>query len=114
MHDAHAGRCLPAQLASMCPSGCCRHFRASAFARVQVMLQYHIRVMIPCYKEDLDIVQRTVLAALGADLPAGCERTVYLCDDGKDPGKRQWAQARSCACLMSHYILPIGHAQALA
>ena len=61
----------------------------------QVRLQYHIRVMIPCYKEELDIVQRTVLAALDADLPAGCERTVYLCDDGKDPEKRRWAQVGS-------------------
>ena len=28
-------------------------------------------------------MQRTVLAALDADLPASCARTVYLCDDGK-------------------------------
>ena len=46
-------------------------------------LPYHVRVLVPCYKEDLEIVQRTVLAALDAELPAGCARTVYLCDDGK-------------------------------
>ena len=46
-------------------------------------LPYHIRVLVPCYREELEIVQRTVLAALDADLPAGCARTVYLCDDGK-------------------------------
>ena len=53
-------------------------------------LNYHVRVLIPCYKEDLDIVQKTVAAALDATLPAGCARTVYLCDDGKDPEKRAW------------------------
>lgn len=57
---------------------------------LQVKLHYHIRVLIPCYKEDLEIVQRTVLAAREADLPAGCARTIYLCDDGKDPDKRAW------------------------
>jgi cellulose synthase/poly-beta-1,6-N-acetylglucosamine synthase-like glycosyltransferase len=46
--------------------------------------------MIPCYKEDLEIVQKTVLAAWDATLPRGCHRTIYLCDDGKDPLKRDW------------------------
>lgn len=53
-------------------------------------LNYHVRVMVPCYKEDLEIVQRTITAARTADLPAGCDRTIYLCDDGKDPEKRAW------------------------
>ncbi|KAK9846433.1 hypothetical protein WJX81_003716 [Elliptochloris bilobata] len=56
----------------------------------KVTLPYHVRVLVPCYREELEIVQRTVLAALDADLPAGCARTVYLCDDGKDPEKRKW------------------------
>ena len=51
---------------------------------------YHVRVLVPCYKEPLDILQRTVTAALHAHLPQGCRRTVYLCDDGKDPGKKAW------------------------
>ena len=32
---------------------------------------YHVRVLVPVYKEELDIVQRTVLAAREAGLPAG-------------------------------------------
>ena len=64
-------------------------------------LQYHIRVVVPCLEEELDIVQKTVLAALDADLPAGCGRTVYLCDDGQDPEKRDWAHVRG--------LLPILH-----
>ena len=51
---------------------------------------YHVRVCVPVYKEALDIVRRTVLAARAAPLPAGCARTVYLCDDGRDPRKRAW------------------------
>ena len=36
---------------------------------MQVKLPYHIRVLIPCYKEDLEIVQKTILAARTA-IPA--------------------------------------------
>lgn len=60
---------------------------------MQTALQYHIRVMIPCYKEDLEIVQNTVKAAAAAELPRGCSRTIYLCDDGKDVEKRKWIQS---------------------
>lgn len=35
---------------------------------------YHIRVVIPCYKESLELIQRTVTAALDATLPATCLR----------------------------------------
>lgn len=38
-------------------------------------LGYHIRVIIPCYKEPLDVISKTVLAALYASIPAGCKRT---------------------------------------
>ena len=51
---------------------------------------YHIRVLIPCYKEPLEIVGRTATAALDAELPRTCQRTVYLLDDGKDAAKRKW------------------------
>ena len=47
---------------------------------------------MPCYREKLDMVQCTVIAALTADLPAGTTRTVYMCDDGNDPEKRAWAE----------------------
>ena len=29
-------------------------------------------------------------AALNAPLPGGCQRTIYLCDDGKNKQKRKW------------------------
>ncbi len=57
-------------------------------------LAYHVRVLVPCYREELEIVARTVLAALAADLPASCARTVYLCDDGK--ARRPGADAAGC------------------
>ena len=59
----------------------------------RVALPYHVRVLVPCYKEDLDIVQRTIAAAAAAPLPAGCARTVYLCDDGKDRAKKDWVRS---------------------
>ncbi|CAL8470908.1 g10450 [Coccomyxa elongata] len=54
---------------------------------------YHVRVLVPCYKESLEILRRTVMAAYDATLPAGCSRTIYLCDDGKDPKKRKWVDS---------------------
>ncbi|KAK9904260.1 hypothetical protein WJX75_007984 [Coccomyxa subellipsoidea] len=54
--------------------------------------RYHVRVLVPCYKEPLEITARTVQAAYNARLPAGCDLTIYLCDDGKDPQKRKWCE----------------------
>jgi hypothetical protein len=45
--------------------------------------RFHVRVLVPCYKEDLAVIASTVQAALSADLPAMTRRTVYLLDDGK-------------------------------
>jgi endoglucanase len=58
--------------------------------RPRVGAPYHVRVLVPCYKESLDIVAKTLEAALAAELPAGCGRTVYLLDDGKQRDKRKW------------------------
>ena len=60
---------------------------------VLVDAPYHVRVLVPVYKESLDIVAKTIAGARAATLPAGCGRTVYLCDDGKDPAKRRWCEA---------------------
>lgn len=54
---------------------------------------YHVRVLVPVYKESLDIVAKTISAALAARMPRGCGRTIYLCDDGKDAAKRRWCEA---------------------
>lgn len=42
---------------------------------MRTTLPYHIRVIIPCYKEPLDVIQKTVTAALVAPIPASCSRT---------------------------------------
>jgi cellulose synthase/poly-beta-1,6-N-acetylglucosamine synthase-like glycosyltransferase len=57
----------------------------------ELELAYHVRVLIPCYSEPTDIVQKTLLAIREAALPTGCSRTIYLLDDGKDRGRRKWA-----------------------
>ena len=62
---------------------------------------YHVRVLVPCYKEDINILKRTCCCALAAYLPPDCSRTVYLCDDGKDTLKRKWYALPSG--LSAHY-----------
>ena len=92
---------------------------------------YHVRVLLPCYRETPEMVRSSICktpqvttpemhrccweaiaswtpstaqplltcalllqirttaqAVLSAHLPPGCRRTVYVCDDGKDPVKR--------------------------
>eukprot|EP00879_Flechtneria_rotunda_P011197 GHRR01011695.1.p1 GENE.GHRR01011695.1~~GHRR01011695.1.p1 ORF type:complete len:695 (+),score=198.24 GHRR01011695.1:342-2426(+) len=52
--------------------------------------KFTVRVLVPCYKESLGVVSGTLRAALEAELPPGVTRAVYLCDDGKDPDKKNW------------------------
>ena len=54
---------------------------------MQVDMPYHVRVLIPCYKESVSIVSKVCKAANDALLPHGVKRTIYLCDDGKDRDK---------------------------
>jgi cellulose synthase/poly-beta-1,6-N-acetylglucosamine synthase-like glycosyltransferase len=56
----------------------------------KVEVPYHVRILVPCYKESCEIVARTVKAAYEAMLPRNVMRTVYVLDDGKDPVKRKW------------------------
>ena len=46
-----------------------------------------VDVFIPCYKEEVDLVRDTVIAALHMDYPAD-KLNVYVLDDGANPGKR--------------------------
>lgn len=39
---------------------------------------YHVRVLIPCYKEPFEIVQRTISAIRDAVLPAGETRAACM------------------------------------
>jgi hypothetical protein len=39
-------------------------------------------------QEPLGVLRATLEAVLDATMPAGCTRTVYLCDDGADPEKQ--------------------------
>ncbi len=54
--------------------------------------RFTVRVLIPCYKEDLGVIEATVHAAMAAHLPPGVTRHLYLCDDGNDPIKKAFLQ----------------------
>jgi len=89
-----------AAAAARCALG--RRARRARPPGVQVGYSYHVRVLVPCYKEDLEIVAKTIQAAYNARLPDNCTRTIYLCDDGKDKRKRKWCAAapeRACVPL---------------
>ena len=89
--------------------------------KVLCQYPYHVRVLVPCYQEPLALIRKTIEAALDAELPKGVNRTIYLCDDGKDPQKRafcrtlgaegrfRWAPSLStfppaCVCDPGHHL----------
>ena len=43
-------------------------------------------------QEPLSTIQATVGAAITAELPPGCTRVIYVCDDGKDPAKEAYIE----------------------
>ena len=53
---------------------------------------FSVHMLVPCYKEPLEVVAATLLAALDARLPALTQRTVYLLDDGNSPEKRDYVE----------------------
>jgi hypothetical protein len=55
--------------------------------------RFSVHVLIPCYKEPLDVIAGTVLAALNAHLPESTRRTVYLLDDGGSIEKRAFIES---------------------
>ena len=62
-------------------------------------LKFHVRVLVPCYKESVDLVEETVVAALNGYLPKNTRRTLYLCDDGNDATKRQMLERYGSSCV---------------
>lgn len=62
-------------------------------------LKFHCRILVPCYKESLEIVEATCRAAMEADLPFMTKRTLYLCDDGNDPAKREMIERMGPDCV---------------
>lgn len=40
------------------------------------VLLYHVRIIIPCYREPVSVIGKTLLAALQAPLPPHCSKTV--------------------------------------
>ena len=73
---------------------------------MQVEQPYHVRVLVPTYKETLDIVAKTVHAAYNAPMPVGCLRTIYVCDDGKDSSKRRWWEILASPVIAWNSALP--------
>lgn len=84
------GLCLVFKVADPVPEAVTRALNGLP---AHTRLSYHVRVLIPCYKEPLDVITKTFLASMFATLPVNCKRTVYLLDDGKDPEKRAFVRS---------------------
>eukprot|EP00178_Gracilaria_changii_P020193 TRINITY_DN586_c0_g1_i4.p1 TRINITY_DN586_c0_g1~~TRINITY_DN586_c0_g1_i4.p1 ORF type:complete len:790 (+),score=111.09 TRINITY_DN586_c0_g1_i4:11844-14213(+) len=72
-----------------------------------------VGVFIPCYNEEVDLVLETVLGALHIDYPSEL-LTVYLCDDGKDPLKRNMISQLRKQYKNVHYVIRPQHNHAKA
>lgn len=51
-----------------------------------------INIYIPCYREDLKLVENTMKAAIAVDYPETL-LSVYLCDDGRDASKKEMVES---------------------
>jgi endoglucanase len=71
------------------------NLEAPPFAVSDKLLKFHVRILVPCYKETLEVVRATVEGALRAELPENTRRTVYVCDDGE----RHYIGAATCASV---------------
>ena len=60
-------------------------------------------MLVPTYKEPLDVVTATVNAALATKLPDSTRRTVYLLDDGGSLEKREFIES-----LKNPHVSPSG------
>lgn len=72
-----------------------------------------VAVYIPCYNEDVDLVERTVTGALAVDYPPHL-LSVYLCDDGQDVAKRDLIVHLRKWHNNVHYIVRPEHTNAKA
>ncbi|KAI0566700.1 CesA-like Cellulose synthase (UDP-forming) family GT2 [Gracilaria domingensis] len=72
-----------------------------------------VGIFIPCYNEEVDLVLETILGALHVDYPSEL-LTVYLCDDGKDPLKRNMVSQLRKQYKNVHYVIRPHHAHAKA
>jgi cellulose synthase/poly-beta-1,6-N-acetylglucosamine synthase-like glycosyltransferase len=70
---------------------------------MSLFCSFCVHMLVPCYKEPLDVVTATVNAALAATLPASTRRTVYLLDDGNSDDKRAFIEGlcnpNVCPCV---------------
>ena len=65
--------------------------------------KYSVKVLVPCYKEALEIVQPTIIAALNMDYDPQ-KLSVYLCDDGADPLKKAWVEELQISFPNVYYV----------
>lgn len=72
-----------------------------------------VGVFIPCYNEDVELIQDTLLGALNLDYPQEL-LSIYLCDDGKDPAKRSLVKYLQNRHKNVHYMTRSEHKHAKA
>lgn len=54
---------------------------------------YKIYVLIPCYKEPLSVITKTITSILSArEGFVEIDILIYLCDDGNDPEKQEYIE----------------------
>lgn len=72
-----------------------------------------VGVFIPCYNEDVYLVEETILSSLKMDYPKQL-LSVYLCDDGKDPAKVSMVSRIQMSHANLHYCTRPEHTHAKA
>jgi cellulose synthase (UDP-forming) len=80
-----------------------RHRQSISMAQVPIAQWPSVDVYIPTYNEDLDIVRKTMLAAMAIDYPEG-KKEVYVLDDGRKLPQRREALRHLCEELGCYLV----------
>ena len=80
-----------------------RHRQSISLAQIPTQHWPSVDIYIPTYNEDVEIVRKTMLAALAIEYPAD-KKEVYVLDDGrKDPQRRE--QLRQMCADLGCYLM---------
>jgi hypothetical protein len=77
-------------------AGCFGCRDASGLLLTLLLTGLWLLLLLLLLQESLGTIEATVQAALDAEMPPSCKRTVYLCDDGKDKEKK------ACVDTLAH------------
>ena len=107
MNPSTSGLCMRSRML-------CAEDSSQLWVCAQVANSYHVRVLVPCYKETQEMVAATVQAAYNAKMPAGCDDHLPVRRwQGQEQAQvvRRFLPSAHAACLVRLFLASVRLAQ---